>query len=322
MKIWTALVVLMLMPAVAMAGRGVVLVVQSYHPSLDWTRLTDQGIADILGAAYDIHTVHMDTKRLPKDSFTRQADLAWEKFLRLAPDLVMVGDDDALRLLGPRLARSTVPFVYFGINNNPRTYFTTLPPTMVGVLERTPVIPWLRHLATILPSARRALVLFDDSDTSAGIIADTFQKRAVLNVGSLSVRHKIAQDWQDWQDAVRADDHDILVTPTFHAVKNRAGQSESWADVIVWTAANSPVPVFSNQDYTVHDRGVVGAYTLQGREHGRAAAAMALDILTGKRVTGIAHKTDVAGRFIFNQKGLDRHGIVLPEDIRRQATFQ
>ena len=322
MKIWATLVMLMLMPAAIEAKGGTVLVVQSYHPSLDWTRLTDQGIADILGTAHDIHAIHMDTKRLPAASHAQRADLAWDEFRRLAPDLVMVGDDDALRLLGPRLAQSRVPFVYFGINNNPRAYFETLPPTMIGLLERTPVIPWLRHLANILPSARRALILFDDSGTSMGIIADTFQKRTVLSVNNLSVRYKIARDWRDWREIVRTGGHDLLVTPTFHAIQNHSGHSEKWTDVIAWTAANSPVPVFSNQDYTVHDAGVVGAFTLQGREHGRTAATMARELLDGKRPRDAGHKSDLTGRFVFNQKGLDRHGIRLPEDIRRMANFQ
>ena len=309
--------------ALAMAGRGTVLVIQSYHPSLDWTRLTDLGIADVLGSSHDVHTVHMDTKRLPGSAFEHQAELAWAEYVRLKPSLVLLGDDDALRLVGPRLANTGTPFVYFGINNNPRNYFKTLPPTMAGLLERTPVVPWLRHLTIILPSARRALILCDNSVTSEAIIADVFQKRSVLRVNGLTVERRLARDWDDWRHTVRAGDHDLLLTPTFHAVRNKQGETVDWREVIVWTSANSPVPVFSNQDYTVHDQGVVGAFALHGENHGRLAATMALDILNGaKSPRDINHKTDLDGRFYFNQMQLERHGIALPAGIRDAAIFR
>ncbi len=325
MKLRTLLatVVLLTVIVTAMAGRGAVLVIQSYHPSLAWTRLTDQAIADTLGSTHDIHTVHMDTKRQPLSEFEHRADLAWAEYVRLKPDLVLIGDDDALRLLGPRLARTGTPFVYFGINNNPRHYFDALPPNMVGILERTPVIPWLRHLSSILPKAKRALVLFDDSATSRAIIADTFQKRAELHVNALFTEHKIARNWQDWQRIVRSGGYDLILTPTFHTVKDDLGRTVDWTEVIAWTAANCPVPVFSNQDYTVHDNGAIGAFALHGESHGRMAAAMAQEILNGDRpVNQLSHRNDVDGRFYFNQGGLDRHGIVLPSAIRDAAIFQ
>ncbi len=309
--------------ALAMAGGDAVLVIQSYHPSLDWTRLTDLGIADVLGSSHDIHTVHMDTKRLPGSAFEHQAELAWAEYVRLQPRLVLLGDDDALRLVGPRLAETETPFVYFGVNNNPRNYFKTLPPTMAGLLERTPIAPWLRHLTAILPTAKRALILCDDSVTSEAIITEVFQKRTALLVNGLSVKHKIARDWRDWRNIVLAGGHDLLLTPTFHAVKDERGETVDWREVIAWTAANSPVPVFSNQDYTVHDQGVIGAFALHGENHGRVAATMALDILNGaKSPRDINHKTDQNGRFYFNQVQMDRHGIVLPADIRDAAIFR
>jgi hypothetical protein len=137
--------------SVALARTPVVLIIESYHPALAWTAQCEEGIRQALGGGFDVRSFFMDTKRIPESEFALSAGRAFEAIQRIEPDLVMLGDDNALSMLGPRVAQMDIPIVYFGINNNPRNYFTQLPRNMAGVLERTPVTPWLRHLAEIMP---------------------------------------------------------------------------------------------------------------------------------------------------------------------------
>lgn len=308
---------------VAQARTPVVLIIESYHPVLAWTAQCEAGIRQALGRDIEVRSVFMDTKRIPQAEFASSARRAWETFESVRPDLVMLGDDDALSLLGPRVAETNTPIVYFGINNNPRNYFRRLPRNMAGVLERTPVIPWLRHLTEIMPRARRVLVLLDKSLTSDSIIELVFQGRADIHVGAMSVELHVASDWADWQTRVLgATEYDFLLTPTFHALRGSEDYVDI-ADVISWTSSNSPVPVFSNQDYTIGENGLVGALVLLGTEHGRLAGEIARGILEKTfSPQNAPFLTDRAGQFYFNQKQLDRFGILLPEDIRSVAKFQ
>lgn len=301
-----------------------VLIIESYHPVLAWTSQCEQGITEELAKDYVISTFYMDTKRIPEKEFALKADKAWKRYMESKPDLVMLGDDNALKLLGPRFAETKTPVVYFGINDNPRRYFHTIPENITGVLERTPVVPWLRHLKRIVPWADKALILMDQSVTSEAIRDLVFQGSKQINVGGIVVEYKLVSSIEEWKNSVNnAKKMDFILMPTFHALKNEKGKAVSMEEVIVWTSANSQAPVFTNQDYTVWDKGVIGAYVIYGKNHGKLAAEMARDILQNRKSPGrTMPKTERDGVFYFNSKQLQRFKIELPADIRAISIFK
>lgn len=311
-------------PPPLLADDKTILIIESYHPVLAWTAQCEEAISDTLSDVYRIDHFYMDTKRIPASQFEHQAKRAWQTFLDKKPDLVMLGDDDALRLLGPRFTETDVPVVYFGINSNPRNYFDKLPENMTGVLERTPVIPWLRFLKAILPKADSALLLMDDSPTSHAISSLVFQEKDQLIVGGITTQIKLVGTFEEWQRTITGTgNHDFVLIPTFHSLKDRHNNPVSIRQVIEWTSANSTVPVFSNQDYTVDDLGVTGAYAIYGKAHGKLAAEIALMVLEDKKLPSqITPQTDNEGAFYFNKKQLARFRLNLPEEIQKQATFK
>lgn len=328
MNTWTARWMLTVMitwvPAV-FAEPPKVLVIESYHPSLAWTAECERSIQSVIGPYASLAYYYMDTKRIPETEFINQANLAWDMYLNEHPALVMVGDDNALRLLGPRLGKTKTPVVYFGINNNPRAYFDKLPDNMTGILEHMPVVPLLRSLGQIMPKARSALVLLDDSQTTKAVVDMVFQNRNSLDIVGIHVTYIVASTWPQWQATVRtkAAACDILITPTFHAVKETDGSPVDLHDVVTWTSANCPVPYFTNQDYAVSDKGATGAYVIQGESHGRQAAEIAHDILVnGKSPGQVSPKTDRKGVLFFSTEQLERFHLILPADIRKTAHFQ
>lgn len=306
------------------ADKAKVLVIESYDPRLEWTAQCEKGIASVLEDQAALSYFYMDTKRIPETEFPVQANMAWDLYLKEKPDLVMIGDDNGLRLLGPRFAQTATPVVYFGINNNPRHYFETMPENITGLLERTPVIPWLRYLKRIMPRADSALVLMDSSPTTQAIVEVTFQGKTHLNVGGIQAEYHIADNWDQWRDYItNSGKYSLLLLPTFHAVKDKDGHHMSVKDVIEWTSAHSPSPLFTNQDYTVSDTGVAGAYVIFGESHGKQAAEIARDILLGKqRVGQIPPKTDRTGKFYFNKKQMGRFKLEIPREISSQAIFK
>ncbi len=314
----------LLAASVAAAGPSDILVVQSYHASMPWTMQCERGIGEALGARYRLHYFYMDTKRLDAPLFQARADAAWAAYEELAPALVMLGDDNALRLLGPRFAATSTPVVYFGINNNPRSYFEVLPRNVTGVLERLPLFPWLRYLRQLMPGARRALILLDSSPTSEAILAVTFKdRRTVLAVG-IEARYVVAENWGRWRaEVLSPGEADLIVIPTFHTLRDGAGQYIPVLDAVRWTSAHSAVPVFALQDYAVFDEGAVGSYVVVGEAHGRQAGELALRILDeGLEPKDVRPLITEEGMFFFNEKQLARFGLTLPEALRAHTIYR
>lgn len=313
----------LMLPCLANAGRSTVLVVHSYHPVLAWTRQCTRGIDQVLGDVATVHHVYLDTKRIPESEFQAMADAAMTVFRRLRPDVVMLGDDNALRLLGPPIAATGTPVVYLGINNNPREYFDTIPANVTGVIERVPLFPWIRYLREIMPDASRVLVLLDASPTSQALVDVNFGARKAITFDGGSIEYNFSAGWDDWRQRVLgAAIYDMIVMPVFHALEDESGSHVPVDEVVGWTSAHTPVPVFANQDYAVGDDGVAGAYVIQGETHARLAAAMAREILSGVNPASLPLQNDHNGAFYFNKKQLRRFGLTLPGFIKAQAIYQ
>ncbi|BCS89136.1 hypothetical protein PSDVSF_23780 [Pseudodesulfovibrio sediminis] len=267
--------------------------------------------------------VYLDTKRLPASQFPDQVQKAMGTFHQFQPDVVMLGDDNALRLLGPTISEIGTPIVYFGINNNPRNYFEVMPKNVIGIIERVPLFPWVRHLRLIAPEAKNIHVIMDDSHTSKAIVKVTFADRKSIIFDNSTIRYTIIASWSEWQRTVlEAGPDDIFIMPTFHALKNDAGENIPNDTVAYWTSTNSPVPIFTLQDYAVGDTGAVGAFTLHGMEHGRIAALLVNGILEGKDFPELSLLAKQKGTFYFNKKQLQRFGLTLPRHIEMQTIYR
>ncbi|MEF2232106.1 MAG: ABC transporter substrate binding protein [Pseudodesulfovibrio sp.] len=317
-----AAAVLVLTGSLAAAQRKV-LVIHSYDEELAWTAQCSQGIASILSPEFELRFLYLDTKRIPASAFQARADEAARACERFGPDLVMLGDDNALRLLGPKMAATGLPVVYFGINNNPRIYFEVLPDNVTGVIERIPLFPWIRLLKDILPDASRILVLMDDSPTADAITRNSFRGKPRIRFDDGIVERRSTGSWEEWQRIVLgAEAQDLIVMPVFHALTDESGGHVPYDRVVAWISRNSRVPVFATQDYAVGDNGVVGACVVQGEEHGRIAARIAKAILSGREVRDVSALGDQEGRLYFNRAQLKRFQITLPESIRNKSEFR
>ncbi len=303
-----------------------VLLISSYHQDFPWTSQCEAGVKEVLSTTAEINTFYMDTKRLPESEFQKSADLAWEKFESSKPDVVMLGDDNALRLVGPKLAEHSVPVVFLGINHNPRVYFSggILPSNMTGVLERTPIMGSIRFIARILPDVKRILIIAGESQTSQAELKNTLLDQKKLATTGIVADVKTVNTWTGWLETLKsAHEHYGIVLPLgYFNIKNDNGQYLTGYDAMSEMSASSQIPIFVNQDYTVGDEGAMGALVIQGKTHGRRAGSIALSILEGASPLSLPPEVDQTGGFYFNQKQLTRFGITLPEEIVNYSTFK
>ena len=304
---------------------GEIVIIHSYHSELNWVNQCEKGIMSVIGDKHNVSSFYMDTKRIKKNRFRAKADSIWKNTIAISPDLIMIGDDIALKLLGERLSEIEIPVVFFGINNNPRNYFENykIPSNITGVLESLPIFPWIRYLKKILPDAENALVLMDSSPTTEAIINTSFRDENEISFEKVTVEYQIAEDWNNWKGIIDSSEkYDFILLPTFHNVKDGDLHIEH-EKLLKWTSANSKKPVFTHQDYAVGDGYTVGAYVVFGETHGARAGLIALSILEDKkRPSELSPVLDNEGKFFFNEKQLRRFNISLPEGILQRSIFK
>ncbi|GAK49926.1 hypothetical protein U14_01150 [Candidatus Moduliflexus flocculans] len=306
----------------AFAQEQTILLIESYHEDFEWDVSYKKGIQDILGSAYRLETFQMDTKRLPAEEHQAKADEAWAAYQRLNPALVFLGDDAALKFLGARFAETTTPVVYLGINANPRTYLPKGAKNITGVLERPLYVRSILMLKQILP-LKKVLVLFDTDRTSEVILSDVFEGKTEFTTAQVQGDVKLVKGWDEWQQEVlnAKGQYDALFVGLYQTIVAQDGRHLPDSEVIAWTAANAPIPLFGFWDFAVGANKTIGGLVLSGEEHGRLAAEIALNIFAGKNPGQMQPETTRSGQLLFSRKQLEKYQLTLPPEVAAKAKF-
>ncbi len=307
----------------AYAQEQTILVIESYHKEYAWDASYREGIQDVLRGHYNLKYFEMDTKRLPASQYQARADKAWETYQNLQPVLVMLGDDNALKLLGPQFAETQTPVIYLGINGNPRLYFEKTPCNITGVLERPLFGHSIRIIRKLLP-IKNVLILFDSGTTSATIVNEAFEGNRDIRVYGVNVQMRLIGQWEEWQQAVKqaGKNYDALIVGLYHTLVDEDGKHIPDTKVVRWTAEHTPIPPFCFWDFGVGKDKTIGGLVLYGKEQGELAAELALEVLEGgKSPKGIFPMTTRKGRLLFSKSQLETYGIRLPASIAEDAHF-
>ena len=306
----------------AFAEEQTILLIESYHADYAWDVSYKKGIQEVLGSAYRVETFQMDTKRLPPSEHQAKADEAWATYQRLKPVLVFLGDDAALKFLATRFAETTTPVIYLGINANLRSYLPAGAKNFTGVLERPLYARSIIILKELLPM-KNILVLFDTDRTSQIVLAEVFEGNAEFTTAQVHADIKLVKGWDEWQqDVLNAKGrYDALFVGLYQTLVNQEGQHIPDTDVIAWTSANTPIPLFGFWDFSVGAEKTIGGLVLSGEEHGRIAAEIALEVLAGSSSEHVFPQTTRSGQLLFSRKQLEKFHLELPPNLASKAEF-
>lgn len=299
-----------------------ILVIESYHADHPWSQNYRQGLQSTLSKHATISYFEMDTKRLPIQRHQEQADKAWQQYQQLTPDIVIIADDNALQTLAPRLLKTTTPVIYFGINANPRKYGITGAQNFTGVLER----PLLKRSIMMLRefiSIQKALVLFDDSETSKVVLSDVFYGQTTMSIGGIQVdfrQHSQLSQWQQSVKSAKAQNYDAIIIALYHTLKDDQGKHVDSEQVIRWTSENTPVAPFGFWEFSVAKDKNIGGYVISGYQEGKQAGEIALDYIKHNAFTN-KHLTGSHGQLVFSKTQLQKWDIELPNKLLKQIKF-
>lgn len=301
-----------------------VLIIESYHSEYQWDQNYIKGIRSVLGDDYELSFFQMNTKRLPKDVYPQRADEAWKYFQKVQPDLVILGDDNALNYLSERFSKTSTPVIYLGINNNPRYYNIHKSKNISGVLER-PLIKRAVLTVTQLLSqeVKSILLMFDDSLTSNNILEEVFFGNTQIEISGIKVDIRLIGKWEVWQEQLlTASDnaYDAVFFGLFHTLNDKNGEHIAAEQALRWSSLNSPVPPFAFWDFAVGEDKAIGGLVLFGYEQGKLAAEMAKEVLTtGVQPYMLNARAAEKGRYLFSRSQLQKYGFTLPKHISEKT---
>lgn len=308
----------------AVASDKKVFIINSYDQSFEWVASYMSAFAEELGDAATIESFDMNTKRLPVEAYPERARLALEQLDSIMPDVVVTGDDNALKLLGKRILARGYPLVYLGINNNPRSYLGDAS-LATGVLERPLLKRSIVYLQDIYDEKfDRCLVLFDVSTTSEVFSTFVFKGRESISFGGITVDLIRTNDWSRWQEAVRDADkqgYDAIILGLHHRILGEDGKVLPSEEVLRWTSANTKVPPFSFWANNVGEGRAIGGLVLSPEPQGRLAAGLTKAILAGKSASDLSPVMAEQGVFLFSESELARWNVDLPDNIGKEAKF-
>lgn len=307
-----------------------ILVVHSYEPRYTWEQELNRGITEGLAAAgfseaegtVEIHHFWMDTIRRRTPEALGAATAEVQQTIRdLQPDVVMLADNPAIRMVVDGWTDTELPIVFLGLNSKPSTYGLTDMPQVTGVLEAAHIretLAWIKH---IMPDAARLTLLSDDSLTTSAFAREAqFQLDGSADFhGSRMVS---AGTFVEWQQAVidANEQSDILLVGLYHSLEDLNGQPMDPAAVMTWTTALSQIPVVALWEMGVAD-GALGGSTISGEAQGYEAALRAAQILQGAAPSSIPYLTPRHGKLTLNAGAIRQWDIQIPLDLLEISTL-
>lgn len=276
------LLLLLLCPLSLRLWAAEILVISSYHPEYLWDQSYNASLVANLKGEHHISHFYMDTKRRPAEEFDQIAERALAYYNQVKPDLVVLGDDNAINYLATSIASLGTPVVFLGMNENPRHKGFVGHPKITGVLERPLLKRNISEMSQLMGGIKKALVLFDSSNVALTAIEDEFKTQTELRVGQTRVNSQLLGDYDLWQEAVlnaRQNGYQAIFIGLYHTLIDEQGHHVDERQVLEWTSAHSPVPLFCFWEFTVGKGKAIGGLVLDGHDQGAKAAELVNAIL-------------------------------------------
>lgn len=263
-----------------------ILVIQSYNSEYRWDKSYTKGISDVLSKKHHLSFVEMNCKKVSVAACKENAEIAYEKYNSIKPSLVILGDDYALKYLGPKLSKVKTPVVFLGINNNPRTYFDKhrLPPNMTGFLERPNLRRALNQMSHVMPNSKKALVIFDTTFTSRIASDFLFEEQKQVKVRGIEVSKVHLDKMSDLKNVIRKakGKYDYIFLGLFQNVKDSKGKVLSSDEVVRWVSETTEVPLFGLWDFSIGKGMAIGGFVIDSYRMGYDTGKIALRIFEGE----------------------------------------
>lgn len=300
-------------PAVAYHAGKNVLILHSYHSSLNWTAGIMTALQQRLIAHHpdiSLHVEYLDTKRNQgHEYFTSYVEgVIPQKLSGLNFDLILTSDNDAFNFV--RRHRNDlfrgIPIVFCGVNGFTSEMIADLD-GITGVAE-APSFQETAELALKLHPGTRELIFIGETLTETGRKVDD-NLRQLIN--RLPLELKI-QFWNDRPLEELAPALDQLeqgqIVLLASVVSKRSSHALTYIESIHYVRDHSAVPIYGVWDFFL-GQGIVGGHLTSSKAQGDLAAGLGLRILAGEAAGAIPVTTSDSNRYMFDFNELQRFDV-------------
>ncbi|MCP5158271.1 MAG: hypothetical protein H6974_06945 [Gammaproteobacteria bacterium] len=295
-----------------------ILHIMSYHSPWRWTDGQLAGFKEgMAGASVEYRIFQMDTKRNSaaeaKDQKGQEARALIESW---QPDLVYVTDDDAQEYVTTHYIDTALPFVFSGVNKDPKIYRFVGSKNITGVLEQEHLVETVNLLRQVAPGVKRIAAVFD-SDAMWGPVMTRMRERITQIPEVEIVAWERFQTFAEYQRRIK--EYPIQVDAValigIFNFKDEQGKNVPYQEVLQWTAENSVLPDFSFWADRV-DYGTLVAVTVSEHEQGRAAGRLARAILIeGRSPASFPMRPTTKGRATLSLARANKLGIKVKSGV-------
>ena len=303
---------------------GTVAVVQSYSADYRWDAQYLKAIDDALGKHHEIQRYELDTKKLPRGQWENRAQEVLNQIRILNPGVVMMGDDNALTLLGEAVVKLDIPVVFLGVNGGSEQHPIIHHKLVTGILERPFFKKSIRHLRKVLTKRDRFLVLMDDSPTMRNAVQEKFGDRRQVTIYGSRLDILLTNRKAIWLDAMlRAGDsgYDAVVIGTHHTVRDERNQYVPPSELMKSAWEGAQVPIFSFWDIFIGPGQAAGGFTVSAYSEGANAARLAGLILKGIPPDSLNRLRSLSGEYVYSRSGMARWELTLSTLEASQTRF-
>lgn len=255
-----------------------IMFVDSYHEGYEWSDGILEGIEGVLDKTdVELTVVRMDTKRNTDEEYIRKTALYVKSEIeQINPDVAIFCDDNAFRfVVMPYYKNADLPIVFCGINWDVSQYDNAPYDNTVGMIEIVTIESLVNNMKK-----------YSDGETVGFLSGKTFtDEKTVGHYNRLFPIEDISlvSNSSDWKKEFlrMQQDVDILIIENMQNVSN-------WnrSDMEKFVYDNIKIPVVSTNSWMIPYALTVFSHVPE--EQGEYSASVALDILSGKKLSDIA----------------------------------
>lgn len=289
---------------------GKVLFVNSYHQGYPWSDGEEAGTQQALtGSGVQLEFFRMDTKQHPEAKwFDEQSKKLKAKIDADKPDVVIVADDNATKVMVKYYKDSPQKWLYCGVNWDPGVY--GLPFSNATGMAEVALVDKIIDTLKSYAKGSRVGFLTVDTETERSE-ARAYDKQLKLKFA----REKFVKTFAEWKEEFRKmqGEVDVLFFGNFAGIND-------WneAEAAAWALEHGRVPSGSAYDFTM-------PYTMLGmtkiaEEQGLWAGKAALQVIKGTPVSSIPPTQNKDYKLFLNVKLASKAGVLFKPELLKNAT--
>ena len=302
-----------------------ILFISSYNSRFPTFFLQIDGLKDELPSEhYIIDLEFMDAKRFNTDenvkSFYDRLKYKLSQRSEDPYDLVITSDDNALSFVMAHqneLFKET-PIVFFGVNEKSLAVSTQENPFITGVFEQVSISDTLTLANTLIPSARKVYVIFDDTLAAQGdldALNEIKNNFTSIDFEYLDLTKISFEEMTDALEQITSDAYILLLA----AYDDVTGRTISFEDVLALLNQHAKVPVFHLYEHGVGG-GLIGGDVISHYVQGKTAGSIVRQILElyykPKEIPIIFNSPNIPlfDYTVFHSYGLDEN--LMPDNVK------